>query len=216
MPTHYVPIGRVPVSKQPADISTLYVKSTSASDTGTAYIEGIVSTGALFADSLTMTGLTAAPSNIAFSEVTDFYLSAGCTGAVTLLEDSGSGTELAKISLGYLRPRYYGFYLWPTPAAAVTYSIDYRRRILDMVNLTDEPPLPQEAHVLLVDYAVYRELDMKGDSDRATQALARFMKKQARLKYRTQTLADELPVAGRRRVTGLSRLGAYFPADTWR
>jgi len=216
VPTHYVPIGRVPVAKQPADTSTLYVKSTSASDVGTAYIEGIITTGAQYADSFAMSGTTAVPSNIAFAEVTDFYVSASATGLITLLEDSGSGTELAKISLNFMRPRYYGFYLWPTPNAVVTYNIDYRRRIIDMVNATDEPPIPQESHPMLIAWATYRELDMKGDADRAQAALARFMKDLSRLKYRTQTLADELPVAGRRRTSGMSRLGAWFPADMWR
>jgi len=49
---------------------------------------------------------------------------------------------------------------------------------------------------MLIAWATYRELDMKGDADRAQAALARFMKDLSRLKYRTQTLADELPVAG--------------------
>ena len=218
-PTHVVPIGRVAVATQPADASEIFVKSSAAGDTTqTAYIEGIITGGYLRTASVTLTGTTAVSLSSAipsFIEITDFYLSAAAVGTVTLLEDSGLGTELARITIGATRPRYYGLYLWPTPAAAVTYYVDYRRELVDLVNPTDEPPLPTDAHPALVAYAVMREREQKDDPERYVIAKARYEKALSRLKYATQTLAGEIPVQGRRQVVGHSRLGPDFPADRW-
>lgn len=215
-PTHYVPIGKVAVAVQPADASEIFVKSTSASDTGTAYIEGLITGGYRRTASVTMTGTTAvslSASITSFIEIEDFYLSANAVGTVTLLEDSGTGTELARITIGQKRPRYYAVNLWPTPASAITYLVDYRREVLDLANATDEPPLPTDLHPMLVAYAVMREFEMKGETDRVVIAKQRWDGFRSRLKYQTQTGSDELPVAGRAAWVGRSRLGTWFPAD---
>jgi hypothetical protein len=214
-PSHYVPIGRVAVATQPSDASSIFVKSTSAADTTqTAYIEVVITGGYRRTASVTLTGTTAVNLSSAISTgevIEDFYLSAVAAGTVTLHEDSGAGTELARITTGALRPRYYGFYLWPTPSAAVTYYVDYRREILDLVNNTDEPPIPTDYHPLLVTYARMREYE-KTDDSRYGQAREEFGLGLTRLKFNTQQLSDELLVMGRSRM-GRSRLGAYYPAD---
>lgn len=215
-PTHYVPFGRTAVAVQPADASAVYIKSTSASDTGTVYVEGIRTGGYLGTASATMTGTTAAAvgSISDFIEITDFYISANAVGTVTLLEDSGSGTTLATIAIGAKRPRYFAFCLWPTPSAAVTYYVDARLAIVDLANPTDEPNLPLDFHPMLVAYAVMREREKAGD-EAFMVAQARFQQYLSRLTYQVQT-GDELPVVGRyRRGIGVSRLGGWFPADTW-
>jgi hypothetical protein len=217
-PTHIVPIGRTAVSVQPADASRLFVDSTSASDTNTAYVEGLVSGGYLRSVSKTMTGTTAVDIDTSITdwiEVTDFYLGTAAVGTVTLVEDASGGTELARITIGQKRPRYYAFYLWPTPAAAVTYYMDYRRELTELVNDADEPNLPTDFHYLLVAYARMREYE-KADDSRYRTALAEWQHGLGRLKYSTQVLADETAVMGRGRITGHSRLGAYYPADYWR
>ena len=217
-PTHYVPIGRVAVATQPSDASRLFIDSTSASDTGTVYIEGLVTGGYRRTASTTMTGTTAKDvdtSITTWESVEDFYISANAVGTVTLHEDASGGTELASITIGQKRPRYYGFYLYPTPSAAVTYYVDYRREVTDLVNDTDEPPLPTDYHYLLVAYARMREYE-KADDSRFSAAQEAFQRGLARLKYTTQTLADEMPVMGRGRVAGHSRLGGWYPSDTWR
>jgi hypothetical protein len=219
-PTHYVPIGRVAVATQPADASQLFVVSTSAGDTTqTAFIEGTITGGYTRTASVTLTGLTAVSLSSAitsFLEVTDFYVSAACAGTVTLLEDSGLGTELARITIGAKRPRYYGFYLWPTPAAAVTYYVDARREVVDLANAADEPPFPTDFHPLIVAYAVAREFELKNEPPRSLQAMQRYRSMLSKLKYFTQTGSDEIPVMGRGGRTGHSRLGGWYPADSWR
>jgi hypothetical protein len=219
-PTRYVPIGRVAVSVQPSDASAIFVKSTSAADTTqTIYIEGLITGGYRRTASVVLTGTVAVQIDATIStfiEIEDVYLSAVAAGTVTVLEDSGAGTELARITIGQKRPRYYGFYLWTTPAAVVTYSLDYRKEIADLANATDEPTLPTDSHPMLVAYAVAREYELKEDVSRSLQAMQRYTRYLSRLKYATQTVSDELPVAGRRGLVGHSRLGGYYPADTWR
>lgn len=216
-PTHYVPIGRMAVAVQPSDASSIFVKSSSASDTTqTAYIEGLITGGYRRTASVTLTGTTAVNLSSAIStfiEIEDFYLSAAAVGTVTLHEDSGAGTELARITIGATRPRYFGLYLWPTPAAAVTYRVDYRREVLDLVNNTDEPPLPTDFHSMLVAYARMREYEKTSD-DRFELARQEYERALSRLKYFTQVDADAIPVLGGSMV-GRSRLGAWFPADRW-
>ena len=167
---------------------------------------------------MTMTGTTAvslSASITSFLDITDFYLSVAAVGTVTLHEDATGGTELARITLGALRPRYYGFYLYPTPSAAVTYYVDYVREVVDLVNNTDEPPLPTNLHPMLVAFVVAREFELKGDQDRYMIAASRYQKWMNRLKSQTQALADDLPVMGGGRRTEYSRLGGYYPADNY-
>jgi hypothetical protein len=220
-PTHYVPIGRVAVATPPSDASEVFIKSTSASDgVGvTAYLEGLITSGYTRTTSTTMNGTTAKSLDTTITtwiELTDWYLSTAAVGTVTLLEDSGAGTELARITIGQKRPRYYAFYLWPTPASAVTYYVDYRRETVDLANSADEPPLPTDFHPALIAYVEMREREFKDDLQRVLIAKSRWDRWLSRLKYFTQTLGDELPVSGRGAVVGHSRLGANYPADAWR
>jgi len=212
-PTHYVPIGKVAVAAQPADASVLLVDSTAAGDTGTAYLEYLIAGGYRKTVSVSMTGTTAVSFGAALGAVTieDFYISAAAVGTVTLHEDVDGGTELARITIGQKRPRYFGYYLDPTPSAAVDYLIDYRREVLELVNDTDEPPLPTDFHDLLSAYARMRHYE-KQDDGRYTVAEKHYQKRLSQLKYATQTGPDELPVVGGRLI-GRSRLGAWFPAD---
>lgn len=200
-PVRYVPIGRVAVATQPSNASAIFVKSTAGGDTTqVCYIEG--SRGDYFTgDSVTLTGATAVQigSGTDWTEITDLYLSAVGVGTITVHEDSGIGTELARIFIGTFRPRHYGIYLWPTPAAAVTYYVDYRRNIQDLVNDTDEPLIPLDMHPMLVAYAVMREAEKTGNDVLLAQAGRRYQRFMDNLKYKTQLLADELPVVGRYR-----------------
>jgi hypothetical protein len=216
-PTHYVPIGRVAVAVQPSNASEIFVKSTAAGDTGTAYIEGIITGGYRRTASVSMTGVTAvslATAITSFIEIEDFYISTAAVGTITLHEDSGAGTELARITIGQLRPRYRGFYLWPTPSAAVDYLVDYRREVVDLVQNTDEPPLPTDFHDILTAYARMKDYEKRSDG-RYPVARDYYQKRLGQLKYATQTGPDELPVMGRGRGTAISRLGGYFPADRY-
>lgn len=216
-PTHYVPIGRVAVKTQPADASAIFIKSTSASDGAgvTVQIEGVRTDGYQATASQAMNGVTAAAigSLTDFIQITDFWVTVAATGTITLHEDSGAGTELARISPGALRPRYYAFYLWPTPAAAITYYVDYRREVIELSATTDEPPLPTDLHPMVVAYAVMREAEKTNNTELYARAEARYAKFLSNLKYQTQVMPDEIPVMNARRWVGRSHFGAEYPAD---
>jgi hypothetical protein len=219
VPTAYVPFGRTAVAVQPASALEIFVKSTAAGDTTqTAFVEGIITGGYQRTASVLLTGATAVSLSALITswiEVTDFYLSAVPVGTVTLHSSSGIGPELARITIGATRPRYYGFYLDPTPSAAVDYLVDYRRQTVDLVQNTDEPPTPLDFHPMHAAYARMREYE-KTQDDRYETAMAEWQRWLSRLKYAVNENADHLPVAGRPRPYGFSRLGGMYPNDTWR
>lgn len=233
-PTHYVPIGRVAVERQPIPPSTLFAWSTDNlyDKTRTVYVEGIIASGVRDTAEATLNGSLGVPltSNFGinthiFETVEDFYVSAPGLGIVILtagvpapggeVPGSGNGVQLGSVGSTTLRPRYTGFYLWPTPSAAVTYYVDYRRELLDLVNDSDEPPLPTDFHPLIAAYARMREYE-KADDDRYAIARAEYERALGRLKFATQWSSDELPVLGRAGRVGYSRLGSQYPADSWR
>ena len=212
-PSHWVPMGFSAVAKQPADASLLFIKSTAAGDTTqTVRIEGIRTGGYPTSASATLTGTTAAGigSFGDFIQVTKFYLSAVGVGAITLHEDSGAGTELAQIPIGETFSRYEQIALWPTPSAAITYTVDAERDYVDMSQSNDEPLFPRRFHRLLVDYALWKEHD-KTDDSRAKDAQSRWLKGVSDLRYFLTCPPDFLPVSGRVSSSGPSRLGSWYP-----
>ena len=220
IPSHYVPFGRTAVAVQPSAAAEMFAKSDNAADTTqTAFIEGIRTGGYMASLSKALNGVTAVSFSATlndFIEITDVYLSAPAAGTVTLHQTSGLGTELARITIGAKRPRYLGLYLWPTPSAVVTYYVDYRRTMVDLVNATDEPPGPVECHPYYTAYARMREYEKATDS-RYGAALKELSDWKARMKYAVLNNPDYLPVAranGMR--VGYSRLGGMYPADHWR
>lgn len=215
-PTHWVDLGWSGVAKQPSDASEIFVDSTSASDTNTAYIEGYRTGGYFVSLSVTMTGTTAVSLGAAYTdliEITKFYLSAAAVGTVTLHEDASGGTELARIPIGQTFARYKRIALWPCPAAVVTYSVDYERDLPDMANAKDEPVLPVRFHPILIEGALTREMTKKDDS-RYQTAAREYTRMLNNLKYFLYTHADHRPVMGQRSLSRPSRLGPQFPSGS--
>lgn len=209
----YVPIGYRQVATQPSNASEIFVKSTAAGDTGTAYIEAIRTGGYRVSLSVTMTGTTAVSLGAAYTDIIEIdkcYLSAAAVGTVTLHEDSGIGTELARIPIGQTFARYVGIQLWPTPNAAVTYHADFVRHIPDLVNANDEPLLPPDFHYLLVEGALVKEWTKRDDLDRRKAASQDYGDGLRNLRSWVMSNADTL-VSLRRTAPRWSQLGAWFP-----
>lgn len=210
-PQAYVPIGQQAVALQPSAGSELFVKSTSVSDTAIAYVEGIRSGGYPVTLSVTMTGTTAVSLGAAYTdivEVTKFYLASAAVGTITLRENSGIGTELARLAIGQTFSRYQGIQLWPAPSSALTYWVDYMRVIPDLVNGTDQPLLPDDFHWLMVDGTLIQEWTRKDDSRKA-DAFAAMSRGMGQLRYRVTCPPDYLP-SKRTGERELSRLGGNF------
>ena len=215
-PTAYIPMGYQAVQLQPSDASELFLKSTSAGDVQTAYVEGTITGGLPRAVSVSLTGLTAVSVNVAITNwitVTKCYLASAAAGVVTLCEDSGSGTALAQIPIGETSTQYQRIDLWPTPADARTYTIDYERTITDLAQNTDTPPIPVDFHDILVDGACADEC-LKLDDTRYEYFEARFQAKLRDLKAFVWQSASTRVVPGSG-PTSISNVGSWYPSD-WR
>lgn len=209
VPSVWVPLGAAAVAVQPSNASQLLVDSTSASDTGTAFIEVTRTGGYTRTTSVTMTGTTAVNLGPADTiEVMKFYISAAAVGTVTLVEDTEGGTVLATIPIGETFSRYLRIGLWPTPSGAITYYADSERDLPAMANANDEPPWPRRFHRLLVDFALWKEWEKKDDS-RSVQAAQRFRTGRSQLKYFALCPSDFLPARSARGAER-SRFGAWY------
>lgn len=216
-PMFYVPKGYDYVAVQPSDASSLFIKSSSASDVGTVYVQGVRTGGIQGASSATMTGATAAQigSLSDWIQVDKLWVSTTAVGSITLHEDSGSGTELAQITIGNVRPYYFVILLWPTPAGVLTYSFDYQRRIVDLVQDTDEPYLPDDYHDLL-SIGGRRDEYEKMDDSRFNTASREYDEKLKSLQYFIHARPSErlIPRSTSGRI-GYSDLGGGYPADIY-
>lgn len=215
-PDCYVWTGYSPVALQPSDPSRLFLKSTAAGDTQTAYVEGIVTGGQPRSVSIALTGVTAvdvASSITTWERVTKVYLATAAAGTVTLHEDSGSGTELARIGIGQTDQSYQRLLLSPTPADAITYSVDVQLEVSDLAQDTDEPRLPLDFHDLLVHGARMKEYEKLND-ERYGAAAKDYQMRSAQLDlylHETGASTKRLHVTAE---AGLSRLGPWFPAGS--
>lgn len=214
-PWAWVPLSYTQVHTQPSDASEVFAKSTSASDTTqTIYVEGIITGGYRRTASVTLTGATAvtlASAITNFIQIDKCYLSAAAVGIVTLHEDSGSGTELSRIAIGDTYAKFLSFLLYPTPSGAVTYTCDITRAVGDMSNATDEPLLPVDFHDLL---AVGARLDEYEKADDSRRKIAEVEWDEGVKELTSWIVAhpDYSPSLGGGS-PGISRLGAWYPAD---
>jgi hypothetical protein len=225
-PDSFVDLGVSAVAVQPSNASELFVLSTSASDgaSKTAFVEGYITGGYYRASSVALNGITAASLSAAITtwiQVTKFYiaLTAGgvttAAGNVTLLEDSGIGTELARIPIGDAYASYRRIALAPCPSAAITYSLDFDRDATDLVQLTDEPIIPLRFHRLLGLGARMREYEKTTDS-RYPQAQEEYLFGLKKLKFFLYSQTAGSPnLRGSMTAPRSSRLGGWFPADSW-
>lgn len=212
-PRDFVPYGFMAVAVQPQTTGIWAVSSNSGDTSQTVYLETIRSAGQPNSGSLTLNGTT----RVQYGALTDhvqivkFYLSATTTGDISLYDAASTGNLLATIPAGQTFSRYLSLALYPTPSTAITYYVDGPRPLRDLVNPTDEVPIPPGFHELLVDGALVREFSRKDDDTRMQRAAGRYAKKLADLRYFVTCPGDYLPVAGRLTPQPPSRLGPWFP-----
>jgi hypothetical protein len=211
-PEAYIRLGNAAVALQPSNASELFLKSTSASDTQVAYVEGFTTGGYPRADSVTLTGTTAVSLDATITtweRITKVYLASNAAGVVTLHEDSGSGTELARIGIGQKATRYQAIQLYPTPSQAITYYVDGQFAITDLVQDTDTPLLPDDFHDLIGLGIRVKEYE-KTDDARITRAERDFAARKNALRYWVISSGDSARGAG----LGYSTLGPWYPRGT--
>jgi hypothetical protein len=219
----YIPIGHSAVLRQPAVAgNALYVVSSSAADTTQTVtvrsvgIEGSEYLGSVITTTVTLNGTTPVQvTTFGISEVASggFVLNTTAAGVVSLTDVSG-GPTLSKIFPGKLFARYFQFRLWPTPTAALTYTVDYTRSVDNILaNNQDVPLLPEEFHYLLSLGAQVDEWRRKDDTrmDDVQEQLEQGLRNLNKWLWDTTdylTTYDTRPWARR------SRLGGWFPAGT--
>lgn len=213
-PWAWVPLSYTQVATQPSDASEVFVDST-AGDTGTCFVEGIIAGGYRRTASVTMTGTTAVSLSTTITnwiQIDKFYLSAAAVGIVTLHEDVSGGTELSRIAIGDTYAKFLSFLLYPTPSAAITYNVDITRAVGDMSQANDEPLLPVDFHDLLSVGARMDEYEKSDDLGRRRIAEKEWDDGEKELTSWITSHPDYRPTL-HREPRGISTLGAYFPAD---
>lgn len=163
-PTEWIPMGQTRIHTRPTAACELFLVSTQAADTGVVKVEAIRTNGYRASLSKALTGTTPVSMGSTFTDVIDVEdvrVASAQTGDVTLTQGSG-GAELSKIVIGQTMPRYVRYALAPTPAQAITYTLDGIADIVDLANDYDEPFPNPDFHDLLVDGAVYEEWYTRG------------------------------------------------------
>lgn len=206
------------VARDSSVADSLFVVSDSAVDAQglSVNVEGILSDGTYRRASVAMTGVVAVNVDINCSTwlyVTKFYVSGAAAGNVTLHQTSGVGTELSRIVKGRSYPRYTIVHLSGTPSSVYLYYVDVDLHIEPMVNVNDEPLLPEDFHWLLECGAMKREYQRR-------EKMQEFGVEQSTWKTGLADLADYIRArpgvsaggqrSGNRRTT--NQLGPWFPA----
>jgi hypothetical protein len=214
-PWAWIPRGYVVAGTLTAS-GSVFAVSTSASDTGTVYVEGITESRAFRSTSVAMTGLTAVNVSSAITDwatITKFYLSTAAVGSISLLYGAADGPGFSTIEPGDVLARYLQFQLFPTPSSAITYTLDVLRSIPVMTNDTDEFLLPQDFEDLLLDKAEMKELRKQDDPNRYAMLREDVRRGEAALVSFITSHPDWRPQFGGHPAE-FSSLGSNFPSDT--
>lgn len=211
-PTCYVAWGRcsaLPI----ATACGLWAVSSSASDVCRASVEGVLTSGYRRTDTvaaLTGTSRVAIGSATTWEAVYRFWLDVAAVGTVSLYDAAAAGNVVAVIPAQRRESAYESLRLWPTPASAVTYYLDYERKVPSLANDSDVPLLETDAHWLLEQGAKVSEYERLDDS-RLTVARVELERGLNAYRFRLASSLDSRP--GGSAGVGRSRLGAWYPAD---
>ena len=217
-PVSFAELGFYPVQAQPSNASELFLKSTSAGDVQVAYYEIVDSSGIVKQGNVTLTGATAVSLSSALTTITqvvDLYLASAAVGVVSLYEDSGVGTLLSSIYTGHTREQFTYIGFLPTPSDAFAYQVDFLRDATDLVNGTDDFPLPVPFKRAAVARALSYEYTRLGDQTRYALVLSEYRRELGLLNHYLVSPPDQVYIPGRRGIAP-SNLPASFPWSGYR
>lgn len=222
-PERYAVVGYVEVQLQPTAATGLWAVSSSTSDTTqTAYIETFTTGGYAYRDTKALNGQTrvqfgATATRTDHIEVTRFYIGATAVGYISLYDAATNGNELARIEPGKTFARYLAVEWHPIASATATFYADITRTITNLVNSYDEPLIPDDFHLVVVNGAMVKECLFINDA-RYGAVAAEYEKGQRALTSWVMHNPDRV-TSLRRIIRGRSSLvdsvGSGYPADTW-
>ena len=167
-PYAYAPLGRGPMVQAIATAGTLFVISTSAGDVQILFYEVVDSTGLVISGQVTVNGITGVQlgTSATIVEIRDVYVATLAVGTITIRQTSGVGTIYGTIGIGKTRTVYERIALITTPAGALTYTVDHEWDATDLVNATDEFPVPVRFGSCVKARALCYEYLINGDATR--------------------------------------------------
>ena len=213
---YWTPEGWQPAFFQPTS-DGVWVVSTSVLDiTQKVKFQGIRANGDLqAAQEATLNGTA----RVAIGTITDYVqitmwmMDSAAVGTVSLYDASASGNELSRLPINATSVQYQTVRLWPTPSAAITYTVDGILEVGDLVQNNDTPILPPIFHDLPAAYARMREYERTNDP-RLPIAAAEFERGAQTMRSQIAFPADYRPVAGSLgNAIGWNNLGGNYPAD---
>jgi hypothetical protein len=225
-PDTFVLRGWFPTQIPPANPSSIFAVLNTTGTEGIVW-QFLLSDGSVASGTTPANGTTAVQLGTASTvvEILDLHYDnsqVSGTRALTIREDSGSGTILGIIappiwangnsSQKATKARYLRVQLWPTPTAAVAYTVDFTREMADLADDGDEPLLPPDYHYLLSLGAQHDELRRMSD-DRVggvRQDLEQGLRALNRWLWDLPTSYGDDAYAAPRR----SQLGPMFPAGS--
>lgn len=202
-----------PLAIEPADASELFVKSTSTDDVNvSAFLEGIITGGYTKRVSNKPNGTTAVSLDSTITTwigAKKFYLDGRAKGDILLMEDSGAGTELARIPQGRTTARYTKIHLHPVPTAVVTYHADVEISVDRLEGEMDEPLLHEDFQWLITSGAICRQMLKDGKHIEHGIEKKRFMDGAAAMiaKLGSEGVSPNRP-------RQFSQLGPWFPINS--
>lgn len=197
-PYAYAALGRGPMVQAIATAGTLFVISTSAGDVQTLYYEVVDTTGLVITGSVSVNGITGVQlgTSATIAEIRDVYLSSVAVGTVTIRQTSGAGTIIGTIGIGKTRTVYERIALITTPSGALTYAVDYEWDATDLVNATDEFPVPVRFGSAVKARALCYEYLSNGDANRYAMTDREYQRSLGELNHYLVSGPDQLIVPG--------------------
>ena len=215
-PTHWIPLGYSPCAMRPFSSPTLYYSAPGVIAATGIDLAFVIDGGVTVSVHLAAPPSNGTPQAIPTGgNVTDIFTFAAIDPAafrITLSTDLAGTQIISQIAAGTTTARYYRIGFYPSPAAAITYWVDYEREIPTLVDPSDEPLLPIDFHDIIALWARLDEYEFKSD-DRwlVTKSLVEDRQKDLRAWVENHDIfrAHAIPTSPRH-----SRLGPYFPAGT--
>ena len=176
---------------------TIYVSSSSASDTSTFTVRvvGRNSSGEVVAETLTLNGTSNVTSSTTWDAagLMSISKSAATTGTITCYRTTGA-TVLSELEPDNLAPRFKRISLYPIPSSAVTMYLEYYERFRHLIHDTDIPQIDSQWTWVLREGALARAWEYKQSEQLSLAHRAIFQQGLLQMRVQDERNVDYVPV----------------------